>query len=62
MGSRGRGRRFAVILAVCHRTAQRASRLDFKLYHYLGKLNLSAADIQAIEHGNAARLIPRLKA
>ena len=28
----------------------------------LPKLGLSAADIQAIEHGNAARLIPRLKA
>jgi predicted TIM-barrel fold metal-dependent hydrolase len=28
----------------------------------LQKLGLSAADVQAIEHGNAARLIPRLKA
>jgi predicted TIM-barrel fold metal-dependent hydrolase len=28
----------------------------------LQKLGLSAADVQAIEHGNATRLIPRLKA
>jgi predicted TIM-barrel fold metal-dependent hydrolase len=28
----------------------------------LAKLGLSAADVQAIEHGNAQRLIPRLKA
>lgn len=27
----------------------------------LRKLDLSAADLQAIEHDNAARLIPRLK-